>query len=109
MSGARLWLLIGILALSTLLIRGSFLLFPKSTRLPKRFNAALPFVPAAVLAALVSPAVFRLQDSVEFTTLTPRLVAAGLALVIAWRTNNILFTLLSGMLSLWVMRWLLNQ
>ena len=108
MTGLKLYMLIASLVACTFLLRGSFLLFPKTLRLPKALGEALPFVPAAVLAALVSPAVFKLSDLAEPSSLLPKLLAASLALFIAWRSGNILLTLLLGMSSFWLMNWLLR-
>jgi branched-subunit amino acid transport protein len=35
----------------------------------------------------------------------PRILAAALATVVAWKTRSVLLTILVGMVTLWVLQW----
>jgi branched-subunit amino acid transport protein len=61
----------------------------------------LRFVPAAVLAALVVPPVLAPEGQFEVGLQAWALLAGG---VIAWRTRNVLWTILGGMVVYWVLR-----
>ena len=60
----------------------------------------LRFVPASVLAALVVPTVFAPEGQLEFGLQSWALLAGG---VIAWRTRNVLWTILGGMAVYWML------
>ncbi|MFO7323939.1 MAG: AzlD domain-containing protein [Chloroflexota bacterium] len=77
--------------------------------LPDRVFQALRYVPPAVLSAIVVPELL-LPDG-ERMLLAPentRLVAGLVALLVAWKTKNLLLTIVLGMLSLWGWSWLLS-
>ncbi len=108
MSRAEVWLVIAAMALVTFALRASFLLLPERLGTPKSFERALRYVPTAVIAAIVTPAVLQFGSAEgSFDQLVPRLVAAAGAGLIAWRTRSILYTIVVGMLTLWGVRWLL--
>ena len=66
--------------------------------LPPFWTRFLQFVPVAVFAALVAPA---LPSPGE----TPvRLVAAGVAALVLWRVRSLWFGLLIGMVAFWGLR-----
>ena len=92
----------------TFALRASFLLLPERLGTPKSFERALRYVPTAVIAAIVTPAVLQFGSAEgSLDQLVPRLVAAAVAGLIAWRTRSILYTIVVGMLTLWGVRWLL--
>jgi len=64
----------------------------------------LRFVPIATLTALVWPDLLIADGAFAFGE--PRLVAGLVAAAMAWKTRNILATLGSGMLVLWLLQWL---
>lgn len=75
--------------------------------MPPRVQAALRFVPPAVLSAIVAPAVFAPQGALWLSFTNSYLVAGAAAALIAWRTRNLLWTLVLGMVTFWVWRWLI--
>lgn len=102
-----LWAVIVAIGIATFAIRGSFIaLFGRLDNVPPRVEQTLRFVPAAVLAALVAPS-FLTLDPATGTLALDKLVAGGLAAVVAWRTENVLGTMAAGMGGLWAMRFLL--
>lgn len=103
-SDVTIWLAILVGGLATFLIRGSFLfLFDRLGSVPPRVERLLRFVPSAVLAALVVPAVLAPRDTVTLVG-NDRLVAAAVAALIAWRTESILATIGTGLVALVVVQ-----
>lgn len=98
------WLAIALGGLGTFLIRGSFLfLFDYVGGVPPRVQRLLRFVPAAVLAALVVPAVLAPSDAVTVLG-NDRLFAAGAAALVAWHTESIFATIGTGLIALVVLQ-----
>ena len=89
----------------TLAARASFIVMPPGTRVPAWLQRALKFVAAAVLPALVLPEVLFREVPTGDTINTLRLIAALLAMAVAWKTRNILATLCVGMAALWLLQW----
>ena len=106
-SDLTLWLLVIAIAVGTFLLRLSFIHFSDRMTLPPLVQRALRFVPPAVLAALILPALLRSGGSIDLTLANPRWIAGLLAAVIAWRTHNVLLTLATGMGTLWLLQALL--
>ena len=100
------WLLVLALALTSFIPRASFILLFARWPVPAPLQRALRYVPAAVLAALVVPALVRSGGAVDLSPDNLRLVAGILAAVAAWFTRNVLLTLGVGMGALWTLQWL---
>lgn len=101
-----LWLTIAAMALITYALRASFLLLHERLSFPPLVRRALRYVPYAVLAGLLVPAIFRGTEGEAFAPELPRLIAALIGASVAWRTGSVILTLLSGMVSLWLGLWL---
>lgn len=69
-----------------------------------RTERVLRLVPPAVLAALAIPAIVTVRSSVSGTILDERLLAGITAAAVAWRTEDILATIATGMVVLWIFR-----
>ena len=101
------WIVVIAAGLGTFLIRLSFLQLADRRELPRPFVRALRFVPAAVLSAIILPAVLKLPDgTLDYAPGNPKIIAALIAAAIAWTTKNALFTILSGMGAFWLLNWL---
>lgn len=101
------WLVVLAAGFGTFLIRLSFIQLAGGRKLPPAFVRALRFVPAAVLSAIILPAVLRLPDgTLDYDPGNPKVIAAIIAAVIAWTTKNALFTILGGMAAFWLLSWL---
>lgn len=97
-----LWVVIVAVIIGTYAFRLSFLLLSGWIGdFPPRLEAALRFVPAAVLAGLAFPAFVYLDGSLALSPGNERLIAGGVATVVAWRTENMLATIAVGMATLW--------
>jgi branched-subunit amino acid transport protein len=54
--------------------------------------------------ALIVPSLL-LTGPTSSVTLTPQLIAGGLAAVVAWLTRRVWVTVLVGMIALWLLQW----
>lgn len=84
-------------------IRLSFIHLLDRVRTPRTVQGLLRFIPAAVLPAIVAPALWQ-GGEVLADPLNPRLLAGLLAVGIAWRTRNMLATIAGGMTALWALQ-----
>jgi branched-subunit amino acid transport protein len=69
--------------------------------MPDWLRRALRFVPAAALAALVFPALTHPAGHLDFSLNNFRLLAGLGGAIVAWRTRNVLLTIVVGMVLLW--------
>jgi len=75
-------------------------------RLPGIVIQALKYVPPAVLMAIIAPAVLLPGgERVLLGLSNAPLYASLVAVLVAWRTRNLLATILVGMGALWLLRW----
>jgi branched-subunit amino acid transport protein len=101
------WAVIVIVGTLNYLSRLSFIALFARIEMPAVAARALRFVPAAMLTAIVVPAVvFAAPGTLAFSYTNPRLVAALVAAVVAWRTRNAVATMGVGMVALWLVQWL---
>lgn len=105
-SHTAIWAAIAAIGLCTYAIRLSFIyLFGRIESVPPRVKHLLRYVPAAVLAALVVPSVVTVQPTIEATLLDDRLIAGTIATLVAWRTEDMFYTIVVGMAALWAIRF----
>lgn len=104
MSNAVLWGIIVGVALGTFLLRLSFIELWKWMTVPPLLVRALHYVPPAVLAALVLPALLRSGGVIDVTPDNLRFYAALPAAAVAWYSRNMLLTLGVGMGALWTLQ-----
>ena len=71
--------------------------------IPQPVLAALKFVPPAVLSAIIVPALLMPDGQIDLALTNTRLLAGLLAIFIAWRTKNLLLTIVVGMVGLWLL------
>ncbi|WP_245533742.1 AzlD domain-containing protein [Calidithermus timidus] len=99
-----IWMTILLAGLVTFYLRYSFIGHSQRIQTPEWFRHALRFVPAAVLSALVCKALVYYGGTLQMTPSNERLLAAMVAAGVAWRTKNVLWTTVTGMLALWVLQ-----
>lgn len=101
-------LLIAGMAAVTFLVRYPVMALVGRITLPQRVFDALRYVPPAVLAAIIVPAVLLPDgENVALSLENARLAAAVFTALVAWKTKNLLLTIVLGMLALWGYGWLL--
>lgn len=98
------WLIVPPLALGTYLIRLSFILLADRMPLPDSVHRLLRFIPAAVLPALILPAVVFGKTGTVPLADPARTGAAVVAVLVAWKTRNTLATIGAGMTALWALQ-----
>lgn len=96
------------IGIGTFLIRYSFILIMDKITLPEALTRMLRFIPASVLPALIVPAILlHKEHGIATFAGYPQLVGGLVAAAVAWKTKNILATIGSGMVVLWVMQYVL--
>ena len=108
MSQGLLWVTIIIVGLLTLGIRLSFIVFMDQMQVSSIVQQALRFVPVAVLSAIIAPALFLSSGSLNISFSNIRLIAGILAILVAWRTKNVLLTIFIGMACLLILQVLVR-
>ena len=76
----------------------------RSDRFPETVQRALRFIPPAIFAALAAPAFLAPEDVIDVSPGNLRLLAGIVAALIAWKTRSVLWTIVSGMASLWILQ-----
>jgi branched-subunit amino acid transport protein len=91
------WVAIIGISLTTILTRGSFVVFGSRLRLHRTVEEALRFAPAAALGALVLPALLLRHGQVDFSLQNQPLIAAFIAALVMWRFGSMIWTIIVGM------------
>lgn len=101
-------LMIAGMALVTFAVRYPVMVLVGKIPLPQPVFRALRYVPPAVLAAIIIPEVVMDDSSrIALTLENSTLIAGIVAALVAWRTKNLLLTIILGMGTLWLWRALL--
>jgi branched-subunit amino acid transport protein len=103
------WLVILLAGLITFGIRLSFIAVLGNMRVPEAVRRGLRLVPAAVLSAIILPEMLRPGGVLDLSPTNARLWAGLLAALVAWRTRNVLLTIVVGMAALWVLQAVLAR
>jgi len=101
------FIIIAGMAVVTLLVRYPLLALLGKLSLPESIFRALKYVPPAVLTAIIVPAVLFKGDQFVINYTNDYLVAGVVSVFVAWRSKNLLFTIVVGMATLLIWRWLL--
>lgn len=104
MTSPALWMIIIAMGAVTYALRLSMILLFDRVAMPDLIRRALRFVPAAVLSALVVPALLAPDPARHMSIDLPRFIAGVLAAVVAWRTKNVFLTIGVGMVLLWILQ-----
>lgn len=101
------FLLIAGMVLVTFATRYPVLALANRFTMPPAVQSALKFIPPAVLTAIIVPAVLLRESNVpDFRPGNVFLVAGLVATLVAWHTQNLLLTIVTGMGTLWLCMWL---
>ena len=96
-----------LLALCSVLTRASYLLFGHLMPLPDRVRSALRYAPLAALTGIVVPEILP-GHAQHGPLLDLKLGAAIVSIWVYQRTRSALLLIISGMLALWLMRWVVS-
>ena len=103
------WTIIIVVGALNYLSRLSFIAIFARIEIPPTVARALRFVPAAMLTAIIVPAVvFIAPGTTSLSLANPKLVAALVATLLAWRLKSATVTMVAGMVALWVAQWLVR-
>ncbi len=104
MSTPTLWLTILLMGLITFALRASFIALAGRLAMPPLVQRALRFVPAAVLSAIVVPALVFREGDLVLTLTNEKLLAGLFAGVVAFYSKSIIWTIVAGMVALWTLQ-----
>jgi len=95
-----IWLTILAVGVLTYATRLSFILLLGQREISPRTQQALRFVPPAVLSALIFPQLLLPNGTWDLSLGNERLIAGMVASAVAWRTKNVVATIVAGMVTL---------
>ncbi len=99
------WLVIVAIGVLTYLIRLSFIGLLGNRAMPLWAERPLSYVAPSVLAALTLPAVVVPDNEIDLAPGTnPRVLAAVVAALVAWRFKNMAAVIVVGMTVLWALQ-----
>ncbi len=101
------WLSIIIAGILTYLTRTTMVTLINRNILSDKIKQVLSYVPAAVFPAIIFPAVF-LNDYGNLVELSdPKIYGATFAIVVGYLSRNIIATIFSGLVSYWIIIYLI--
>jgi branched-subunit amino acid transport protein len=105
----NLWLIVVGMGLITYAIRLSFMVLGERIQVSAVFQRGLKFVPTAVLSAIILPELLQPGGTLDISFGNARLLAGLIAAIVAWRTKNILWTIVVGMGVLWLLQLVIGS
>lgn len=101
-----LWLTILLAGAATFATRLSFIQLYGRRTFPDWLARSLRFVPPAVLTAIIIPELLVYDGGLDLSFGNFRLLAGIIAALVAWRTKNVMLTVLVGMAVLWALQFI---
>lgn len=96
------WVNVFLLAVGTLVIRGSIIALSAKVKISDRLKELFTFIPAAILPAFVAPAVFFHKGTVEWMMGKERAIVLVLATILCAVTRSTLATIAFGLVALFL-------
>ena len=101
------WLSVIIAGLLTYFTRMAMIALVSREMLSERVKEVLAYVPSAVFPAIIFPAIF-INDYGTFVEINdPKIFAAIIAIIVGYFSKNIILTILSGLISYWLLIFLI--
>ena len=101
------WLSIIIAGILTYLTRMTMIALVSRDMLGGKIKAVLAYVPSAVFPAIIFPAIF-INDYGTFIEMNdPKIFGAMIAIVVGYFSRNVIATILSGLISYWIILFFL--
>lgn len=101
-----LWTTLILAGLVTFFTRFSMIALLKKDYFSPRVKLVLSYVPSAVFPAIIFPAIF-LNSTGQLTFVdNPKILAALIAVLIGYLTENVIATIFSGLAVLWLLIFL---
>ena len=96
------WLSIIIAGILTYFTRMTMIALVSRDMLGNKIKAVLAYVPSAVFPAIIFPAIF-INDYGTFIEMNdPKIFGALVAVVVGYFSRNVIATILSGLISYWI-------
>ena len=96
------WLSIIVAGILTYFTRMTMIALVSRDMLGDRIKAVLAYVPSAVFPAIIFPAIF-INDYGSFIEMNdPKIFAAIIAIIVGYFSRNVIATILSGLISYWI-------
>lgn len=96
----NVWLLMLAAGAVTFATRASFILLLERFQMPEWFRRGLRFVPLAVLSAITAPELVLRDGRLVVPWTNPQFLAGAAAIAVAFKTRNVLLTIVAGMAAL---------
>ena len=97
------WLSIIIAGLLTYFTRMAMIALVSREMLSERVKEVLAYVPSAVFPAIIFPAIFINDYGIFVEINDPKIFAAIIAIIVGYYSKNIILTILSGLISYWLL------
>lgn len=91
------WLVMIAIGVLTFATRISFIVILDRWQTPTLIRRALRFVPVSVLTAIFVPELLMPTGAIDVSLNNIRLLAGIIAMLVAWKTRNIVWTIVAGM------------
>ena len=101
------WLVMIVIGVLTFATRISFIVILNRWQTPEVVRRALRFVPVSVLTAIFVPELLMPAGRIDVSLDNTRLIAGLIAMLVAWKTRNIVWTIVVGMGVLLLLQWFL--
>ena len=98
------WVIILGMGLITHALRLSMILTSGRLTITEGLRHALRFAPAAVLSAIILPEMLQPAGALDVSPGNERMLAGLVAIAVAWRTQNMIWTVAVGMVVLWILQ-----
>ena len=102
-----IWFSIIIAGIINYLTRLGSVLIINPKKLNNKTKQVLSYVPSAVFPAIIFPAVFLNQQGMLVEINDPKVIAISVAFLIGILSKNLILTILSGLISFWIIIFLL--
>jgi branched-subunit amino acid transport protein len=98
------WLIIIGMGVITHVLRLVMIISSGQLTINESVRRALRFAPAAVLSAIILPEMLQPTGALDVSPGNERMLAGLVAMVVAWRTQNMIWTVAVGMVVLWILQ-----
>lgn len=102
------WSLIIYCGVITFLTRFSMIFLVKKDIFNNKIKNILSFVPASIFPAIIFPPIFLSNEGSLDLENNPKILAAGVAIIVGYFSKNIIATIFSGLISFWILIFLFN-
>ncbi len=99
------WLVMILIGVLTFATRISFIVMLDRWQTPTVIRRALRFVPVSVLTAIFVPELLMPAGAIDISGNNLRVFAGILAMLVAWKTRSVGWTIVAGMAALLLMQW----